>query len=334
MSDKCYIMSAVQVSCQSPLSEEWIDAPQAIGPGEAPAVEPDSRGFISPAMGRRMGKLLRRAVCTSLAALAKGGVAAPDAIICGTGMGCLDSTEKFLADMAERGESGLKPTLFMQSTHNTIASQIAMALGCHSYNSTYSHEGISFGCALLDAWLQITGGEATTALVGGHDELTPLMARILRHTHPEYAVLSEASVATLLSRNPASAAPLCRLENVEVMHSPTAAEVAAACRCHDGFVMAGLNGNPLNDEPYIRVAEIAGMPLASHAGIFGCGPSHDALAFYAAAHILSRREMPRQMWVVAPESGRIPGRVKVVCHSGGTEWEVITLESEASCGGC
>ena len=49
--------------------------------------------------------------------------------------------------MATFGENCLKPSLFMQSTHNTIGSLIGIVLKCHGYNNTYSHEGISFESA-------------------------------------------------------------------------------------------------------------------------------------------------------------------------------------------
>ena len=117
-----------------------------------------------------MSKILKRTVCTSIDALNKSGIDHPDAIITGTGMGCMENSEKFLIDLSRYGESCLKPTLFMQSTHNTISSLIAIILKCYGYNNTYSHKGISFESALLDAWMQIRSGMIRNALIGAHDE--------------------------------------------------------------------------------------------------------------------------------------------------------------------
>ncbi|MBO7366117.1 MAG: beta-ketoacyl synthase chain length factor, partial [Bacteroidales bacterium] len=72
----------------------------------------------------------------------------------------------------------LSPTSFMQSTHNTVSSMIAIHLGCHGYNATYSHTGASLESALLDAWLQISLGDIDTALVGRFDEEAPLFSKV------------------------------------------------------------------------------------------------------------------------------------------------------------
>ena len=52
----------------------------------------------------------------------------PDAIITGTGLGCLEDTEKFLTAMVTNKEEFLTPTSFIQSTHNTVSAQIALLL--------------------------------------------------------------------------------------------------------------------------------------------------------------------------------------------------------------
>ena len=102
---------------------------------------------------RRLGPLLKRALVSALTALEKAGVAVPDAILSGTGLGCMETTERVL-DSLKTGEEGCSPTDFMQSTHNTIASTIAIRLGCSGYNCSYSQGDVSFENALLDAWLR------------------------------------------------------------------------------------------------------------------------------------------------------------------------------------
>ena len=87
--------------------------------------------------------------------------------------------------MCREGESGLSPTAFMQSTHNTIGSMVAIALGCHGYNCTYSQDGVSFESALLDAVMQLESGEAGNSLVGAHDEITDNVARLREAIEPE-----------------------------------------------------------------------------------------------------------------------------------------------------
>ena len=142
--------------------------------------EPDWRSVFSVMEARRMGRLLKRAVWTSAQALKQAGIAVPDAVVIGTDFGCIDNSEHFLKAVKGMDDAPLKPTHFMQSTHNTIASLIAIRLGCHGYNATYSHRGRSYESALEDAWMQIALGDIDTALVGWFDELTPLLAESLR----------------------------------------------------------------------------------------------------------------------------------------------------------
>lgn len=188
MANRCYVNSIAQVSCQKPLSDEWFDSPCIYGDKYVRAQEPDTKGLIVPAEARRMSKILKRTVCTAITALNESDIKQPDAIITGTGMGCMENSEKFLIDLSRFGEQCLKPTLFMQSTHNTISSLIAIILKCHGYNNTYSHKGISFESSLFDAWIQIKSGMIRNALVGAHDEVTPFMDLVMERTHPEYSV--------------------------------------------------------------------------------------------------------------------------------------------------
>ncbi len=134
----------------------------------------DFKEFISPMEARRMGKLMKAATLTSMRALKEAGIECPDAIITATANGMLEFTEKFLEDIDANGEELLKPTLFMQSTHNTLGSAIAIRTKCHGYNITYSQGADSFEIAMRDAERLIKTGKANNVLVGYHDESTPL----------------------------------------------------------------------------------------------------------------------------------------------------------------
>ena len=137
----------------------------------------DYKEYISPKEGRRMGKLMKAATLTSLMALREAGIECPDAIITATANGMLETSEKFLVDMVDNGEETLSPTLFMQSTHNTIGSAIAIRTHCHGYNITYTQGKDSMKWALRDAERLIRMGKAKTVLVGCHDESSPLFQR-------------------------------------------------------------------------------------------------------------------------------------------------------------
>jgi len=154
--------------------------------GEASISTPDKgelegiREFLSPGEARRMGKLMKAATITSIRALRQAGIESPDAIITATAYGMLETSEKFLVDMHENGEETLSPTLFMQSTHNTLSSAIAIRTKCHGYNMTYTQGADSLEWALRDARRLIESGKAKTVLVGCHDESTPTFQECFR----------------------------------------------------------------------------------------------------------------------------------------------------------
>ena len=169
------------------LSRHKVDMPEA-GSSESIEVElvsesviddvvdlKDYKDFISPMEARRMGKLMKAAVLTSMRALRDAGIEEPDAIITATAYGMTENSERFLQDIVDNGEMLLKPTWFMQSTHNTIGSSIAIRLGCHGYNITYSQGADSWPWAIRDAERLIKSGKVKTVLVGCHDESTPLI---------------------------------------------------------------------------------------------------------------------------------------------------------------
>ena len=153
------------------LAEAVIDNVEQLG---------ELREFVSAGEARRMGKLMKAATMSSLKALQAAGIETPDAIITATAFGMLETSEKFLLDMLENGEETLSPTLFMQSTHNTIGSSIAIRTKCHGYNMTYSQGKDSLEWALRDARRLIATGKAKTVLVGCHDEATPLFQEFCR----------------------------------------------------------------------------------------------------------------------------------------------------------
>ena len=132
----------------------------------------DIKRYVKPIEARRMGKIMKSSLLSSLQVLEKAGISTPDAIITATAMGSLEYSENLLHQLTEEGETTLKPTWFMQSTHNTIGSNIAIWTKCHGYNTTYSHGTQSLEWAMRDAELLLRSGKVKNVLVGLHDETT------------------------------------------------------------------------------------------------------------------------------------------------------------------
>lgn len=179
--------------------------------------ENEYKEHLSPMQARRMGPLLKRALVTALKAIKESGVPQPDAIINGTAMGCLDNSEKILDAWEREGDAVSMPTQFMQSTHNTVASLIALHTGNHGYNCTYSHRGASFAAALYDAWLQIGLGDIDTALVCHNDYLPEGIARKLQALGILPPFDTDVSEAWMLSAVPGPH-PVAELTAVSIVH--------------------------------------------------------------------------------------------------------------------
>jgi 3-oxoacyl-(acyl-carrier-protein) synthase len=135
-------------------------------------MEPDYRNIINPVLLRRMPRILKMGLAASQLCINRAGTIRPDAIIVGTGLGCLNNLEQFLTEMLNNREHITSVLPFIYSTHNAVASQVAMLLKNHNYNMTYCHRGFSFESALQDALMHIEEKQAENVLVGGIDECT------------------------------------------------------------------------------------------------------------------------------------------------------------------
>lgn len=343
-----YIKGAGVISIQEPLSEEGVFHPLAYTTPQVRCMEPEFRKYIDPMAARRMSRIVKRAVVSAAVALENSGISMPDAIISGTGLGCVEDTEKFLDAMVRQGEYCLQPTFFIQSTHNTISSQIAIRLKCRGYNNTHVHRGISFESALLDAWLLFAKGQIHSALVGGYDELTPTYFRLLgrlgywRETVTdslqivrelaEGTFAGEGSVCFALSDE--STGAWGQLEGVSIAYRcpdfMQAAEHFLAC-CGIGWegvdvVMTGLNGDRRNDAVYRQLQ----LPDAQKRAVYKpvCGEFFTAPAYgmYVAAVALKNGVLPASL----SESGAaVEGirRILLLNHWDGKDYSFILLSS-------
>lgn len=154
--------------------------------------------YFKPLEVRRMGKIMKSSLVSSLEALEKAGIDKPDAIITGTMYGCLENSQLLLESLKQDGEVMLKPTYFMQSTHNTIGGNIAIKTKCHGYNVTYTQCMESLDWAIRDAEMLIQEGKAKIVLVGCHDESTDLFNSLFQRAGIEQ-LYSVKSIAMVLS---------------------------------------------------------------------------------------------------------------------------------------
>jgi 3-oxoacyl-(acyl-carrier-protein) synthase len=180
--DSSLILSAVPVAGEESAAAISDDDIRVAAKVEITSEEALSeiRNYVKPLEARRMGKIMKSSLLSSLKAMEQAGIEKPDAIITATALGCLENSERLLNQLQEEGEVMLKPTYFMQSTHNTIGSGIAIFTKCHGYNVTYTHGKDSLEWALRDARMLLKSGKAKSVLVGLHDETTPLYRSLMQ----------------------------------------------------------------------------------------------------------------------------------------------------------
>ncbi|MDR2813762.1 MAG: beta-ketoacyl synthase chain length factor, partial [Prevotellaceae bacterium] len=306
---------------------------------------PDYKLYFAPNVARRLGKILKRAMLTARQVREATGIANPDAIITGTGLGCIEESGFFLDALTYKGEEFLQPTHFMQSTHNTISSLIAIDAGCRGYNSTYAHKGVSFECALADAFVQLEGNRIQTALVGAHDEMTPsyfiLLKRIGYLGHAVNGFSGETSVSMMLGTAPTSP-PLCRLRGVAMQYCPNEKELQlllrqllqqAQCRMEQiDAVMTGVNGLPSNDKIYAEVcpALFPGKRLLGYKHIFGESYTAPGLGVYASSVFLHQQRIPARFFI--DSEGKEQHGVKHILFYNQFENKNHSLTLLSSCG--
>lgn len=343
-----YVVSAKQISIQQPLSEEWMDQPIEYNVPFTRSIDPSFKDYVSPIEARRMGKILKRAMATSKEALKAAQMETVDAIITGTGYGCVENTEYFLDALSNEGEQLLKPTYFMQSTHNTISSLVAMQTKNHGYNVTYSHKGISFDSALQDAWWQFQLGKLGTAMVGGHDEMTETFYHILKKggvMGQDEELCGETAVSIVLAsarRCEERSHPeyLCKLTAFRLLHQPTRDVIKEAVKelLHSSgktltdvdYILTGISGNHHNDQAYHEETKtlFGKTPLLRYKHLFGESFTASGMSFYVAAQCLKVGRIPDQLFVDAKQiTGKQPRCILIYNRSDGKNVSLTLLEA-------
>ncbi|MBT2162773.1 beta-ketoacyl synthase N-terminal-like domain-containing protein [Zobellia barbeyronii] len=167
-----YINSVGSVSAQKTFeNNEFLNEITDYNDTVIHVIDPNYKEYIPPAAARRMARGIKMSTVSSKNALTEAGIENVDAIIVGTGLGCIGDSERFVSDIIKNDEQFLTPTRFIQSSHNTVAGQIALGLGCKGHNFTFVHSAVSFESSLIDAKIMLENNEVNTVLVGGVDEL-------------------------------------------------------------------------------------------------------------------------------------------------------------------
>jgi hypothetical protein len=284
------------------------------------AATPDPQGLIEPRKLRRMFRLVRMAAVAARQALQMAGrdPAAMNpsriGIVFGTAFGALEITQKFIDSWVENGEQHASPLNFMNSVHGILASQIALDINATGLNLTISQRDISFEAALAHGVEQLDAGRVDVMLVGGADELTPLLHEIGSRALQVSLDAADAHGLDPLARKPVvvpgdgagvvvlerEGKAMARLAGASVgRHDHGGPDVSLQLWRAQGKPELGLITN--NRDGSARAAKISDAReaawrretsalFASHRGAFGTFATAGALQFVANVLMLARRK--------------------------------------------
>ncbi|MDB5030679.1 beta-ketoacyl synthase chain length factor [Mucilaginibacter sp.] len=338
---KVYIRSAATISAQKTFGNvPFLTEPVEYQETRLNTIEPDYKDYIDPKLIRRMSHIIKMGVAAARECLTQAGIEMPGAIITGTAYGCLEDTITFLTRIIELEEEMLPPTAFIQSTHNTVAAQIALMLKCHQYNNTFVHKGLSFESALLDAVMLLKEKEADNILVGGTDEMTdasftilsrlgqykrwPLSNLSLFQTKSKGTIGGEGAAFVLVTDKP-STDNLAELTAVKTFYKPKSnkdVELKINSFLADNslniedidLVITGKNGDLKNDAVYEALTQLlfANCSLANYKHLCGEYPTSVSFALWLASNIIKKGIVPA---IVAESAIKNPSPKKVLIYN-------------------
>jgi 3-oxoacyl-(acyl-carrier-protein) synthase len=284
-----------------------------------PLKTPVYKDFIPPTTIRRMAKGVKNGIVASTFALREAKLETVDAIITGTGMGCIEDSDKFLKSILDNDEQFLTPTSFIQSTHNTVGGQIALGLQCKAYNLTYVHGSVSFESALYDAKMMIEEGEASSILVGGIDETTDYAASLFQlagivneHNQSPYSVLESTTKGVVLGEgatffvleNEIKENTVAEILDIEICNKLDLEEVedkiisflsSYGLKISDiDAVLLGYNGDVDSDLYYKRLSNItfSNTPQVYYKHLSGEFDTASAFGLWIGAKIIQTQNIP------------------------------------------
>jgi len=336
---KIFIRSSACISAQKTFrADGFLDDIVEYTGTRFTVIEPDFKQYIDPKLIRRMSSVVKRGVAAAQECLNEAKVDMPGAVITGTALGCLEDTVTFLTRMVEQNEELLPPTAFIQSTHNTVAAQIALMLQCHEYNNTFVQKGISFESALFDAIMLLKEQEADNILVGGTEEMVDASFKVLTRlglyrrwpvsnlqlfaTESKGSMGGEGSVFFLLTDKP-SADNLAELTAVKTFYKPANIEESITAFLKENsltiddidLVITGRNGDTKNDAVYknLTTSIFKSTALANYKHLCGEYPVSSSFALWLASNIIKKGIVPEVIFE-RKVSNSAPKKVLIYNH--------------------
>lgn len=332
---KAYINGMGCISPQNTIDANWFFE-STIEPSvdHFNALEPSYKEYIAPNLLRRMGRAIKMGVASANLAINQAELKNVNAIITGTGLGCFEDSERFLLAMLDNNEQFLTPTSFIQSTHNTVGSQIALIMKCHDYNFTYVHRGFSFESTVQDALMLFDEGKESI-MIGGIEEHTPNFVILNRRANKfkDYDAsvpfwkstkpgiqMSEGAAFFVLNKNK-SQKSIASVDGIQTLYKPkTSAEVLnklnSFLASHNlklsdiDVTLMGFSSDVNFDKLLVEMLPVIEKETVVASYKHLCGEYHTASAFamWTAAKLIEKQKLP----VTLAISDRRPSKIKHV----------------------
>lgn len=222
-------------------------------------------------------------------------------IILATAFGPHATVFRFVNEMLDFGDAKVSPTVFSQSVHAAAASMIATAAGVHGPVLSLADLAMPFeeAFALAECWLE--SGRCETVLVGAADELSDVLAHVVRRTWPNTCVPGEGAVFFRLER----------AGGVRVSIGSTVS-AEAACLFADTQALGG-------DVATTQAHAVPAVPTRSYSALWGS--TRLGTAFHLAVAACMRREA-----LPTADALLMQGNVQIVSACGARR-RVITLHA-------
>jgi 3-oxoacyl-[acyl-carrier-protein] synthase II len=353
-----YIIGTGNISPQNTTEESYFVQDIKENDGEyMVCTEADYRIYIDAMQRRRMSKIIRRGIAAAKICLEDAETEVPDAIITGTGWGSIEDTENFLMSILQNGEKMLNPTSFIQSTYNSISTQIAIALDCHDYNCTYVHRAFSFESALLDAILLLKEKQATHVLVGGADEITPTHFNITKRTgvwkksylkntqllkvETPGTICGEGATFFMLNSTKQHPDTYAKLQGVCTFYRPqdqneTIRRIEDFLKKHQllpediDILLCGINGDVNFDKVYYGIYNhfFHQSDLTWYKHLCGEYFTSTAFALWLASLILKKQKIPSNILLGKPDKPKKTSHILIWNHYKNVEHSLILVSKE------
>jgi 3-oxoacyl-(acyl-carrier-protein) synthase len=286
------------------------------------AVPAEPEGLIEPKKLRRLFRLARMSAVAARQAL-KNAELDPASVdpsrlgVCfGTSFGAIEPTQKLVDSWVTNGDANASPLQFTNSVHGIMASQIALDINARGVNLTCAQRDICFEAALDTAVQLLEARRADVIMVGGGDEMTPMLHEFGSATYQlmlsptegldpngsRRAVLpGDGAAVVVLERDDTPRRALARVAATRLGRcdtgGPNIAQQAweAAGRPALGLVTTNRDGGARNGRVNADHAAPGNALQVSHRGNFGTYPSAGAQQFVANVLMLSNGEFYRPM---------------------------------------